>query len=137
MGYYKIKNITNTLAKRHPNKNSAVKISLHDGLKKSEYEISSGEEIAMECQTIPVDLQKLRIKGHVTIVEMSKNNFLSQLKESQKPEQSEEKEEKSSKKKSTTTSSTKSTTRKSSTKKSSSRKKSTTTTTTEAPESES
>ena len=118
MGYYKVKNITNTLGKRHPQRDTNVNISINEGLIAKNFELASGQEVAMECVKIPVDLQKLRVKGLVTISEMSRNKFVSLYNESQKPSTPEKKEQvkaikpvsskkaitrKSSKKKTTTT----------------------------------
>jgi len=122
MGYYKIKNITKSLAKRDMQKNKDLSITLNDGLFPSEQIIQSGGEVLIECMRLPTELQKLRVKGLVTIVEVGKNEFLSKLKESQKPKQPVEKEEPetTTTKKETTSSPTKLSSTTSSTSKSSS-----------------
>ena len=87
MGYYKIKNVTNSLAKRHSQKNKSVSVKLNEGLFQSEHVIESGDQLVLECIKLPIDLQKLRMKGYITVVEISKNQFLSTLKEIDRPEQ--------------------------------------------------
>lgn len=100
MGYYKVKNITNTLAKRDSQKDKDLKISLNNGLFPIEQTIKSGSEVLIECMRIPTELQKLRVKGLVTILESSKNEYLAQLKELDKPEQPKAVDKKSVSKKS-------------------------------------
>lgn len=85
MGYYKVKNITNTLAKRDSQKDKDLTIKLNDGLFPIEQTIKSGTQVLIECMKIPTELQKLRVKGFVTIVEASRNEYLSELKELDKP----------------------------------------------------
>ena len=93
MGYYKVKNITKSLAKRDMQKDKDLTVTLNDGLFPSDQVIESGGEFLIHCTKLPTELQKLRVKGLVTIVEVGKNEFLSKLKESEKPKKPTEKKE--------------------------------------------
>jgi uncharacterized pyridoxal phosphate-containing UPF0001 family protein len=114
MAYYKVKNITNTLAKRDSQKDSKLTITLNNGLFPSDQSIGVGQDVLIECMRVPTELQKLRVKGLVTIVEVSKNEYLNRLKENEKPKQPEpKKEEKPTTKKTISSSSKKSSSSKS------------------------
>lgn len=75
MGYYKIKNITNTLAKRHPRKDSVIKIDHKDGIKTKPYDLKSGEQITISCGNLPANLHLHRMKGLISVTEISENEF--------------------------------------------------------------
>jgi hypothetical protein len=115
MGYYKVKNITNSLAKRDIQKDKNLAITLNNGLFPTEKVIEMGDEFLIECSKLPTELQKLRVKGLVTIVEVGKNEFLYKLKESQKPKKPVEKEKSTNTKKTTLTTKSSSDDKKSST----------------------
>ena len=76
MAYYKIKNITNSLAKRHDNKNKTLDITYNVGFNKKTYILPVGGEMIISCMNLPVNIQTLRIKQLVTVKEISENEFL-------------------------------------------------------------
>jgi len=82
MGYFKIKNITNSLPKRHVKKDSMVEIEYSGGFIKKSFKLNSGAEAYIEAGNLPISIHKLRMKGMISIVEVSKNDFYKK----QKPE---------------------------------------------------
>lgn len=80
MGYYKIKNLTNKLDKRDVNKNKIIDVNLNSGMRVSNYKISVNDVLYIEFKSIPVELHKERMKGYISIVEISKNEFLKHTK---------------------------------------------------------
>ena len=76
MAYYKIKNVTSGLAKRHPQKSTVLEIKYNSGFNISTHNLRPGQEIIIECKNIPVGLRNLRLKKLVTLREISENEFL-------------------------------------------------------------
>lgn len=76
MAYYKIKNITNTLGKRDTNKNKTLNIKYNVGFMQKNYSLGVGNEMIISCNILPTTVQSLRIKGFVTVREISENEFL-------------------------------------------------------------
>lgn len=75
MGYYKIKNITNNLAKRHAKLNTSQVVDLSTGINAQSITIAPDQEILLESNFLPVSLHKLRTEGLMTIVEIDKNTY--------------------------------------------------------------
>jgi hypothetical protein len=75
MGYYKIKNITNDLGKRHPKVNTVLTIDFKDLINSSAVKINPGFEITVETNYLPITAQKLRAEGLITVVEIDKNSY--------------------------------------------------------------
>jgi hypothetical protein len=76
MGHYKIKNMTALLPKRDANKNKMVVFDYSSGFETKTCEIPVGGEVFIECNNLPISVHKLRINKHVSVNEISKNNFL-------------------------------------------------------------
>ena len=76
MAYYKIKNITQTLAKRDANKDKILNIKYNIGFIEKIYSLPVGQEMIISCTNLPTTIQSLRIKGFVTVREISENEFL-------------------------------------------------------------
>lgn len=76
MGHYKIKNMTALLPKRNANKNKMVVFEYSSGFETKTCEIPVGGEIFIECNNLPISVHKLRINKHISVSEMSKNEFL-------------------------------------------------------------
>jgi len=72
MGYYKIKNITNLLPKRHAKLNTAQSFEI----KTSKVTLEPNGECALECNFLPISLHKLRAEGTVSVIEIDKNTFI-------------------------------------------------------------
>lgn len=81
MGYYKIKNITNELGKRHGRVNTPQKIEFKDIIGSSTIHINPGVEITIETNYLPITAQKLRTAGLITIIEIDRETYQKQLKE--------------------------------------------------------
>lgn len=79
MGYFKIKNVTNELGKRHGRFNTTQKIDFKDIIYSNSIDIPAGGEITIETVYLPVSAQKLRTEGLITIVEIDKNTYQKML----------------------------------------------------------
>lgn len=75
MGYYRIKNITDKLPKRHPQKDSILKIEYNIGFKNDSHNLGGGQQITIECGNLPTNIHMLRMKNLITVQEISKNEF--------------------------------------------------------------
>jgi len=75
MSYYKIKNVTGKLPKRHINKDMKVKIEYHVGFQKKYHELNADNEIVLSCRKLPVSIQSLRAKQLINVIEISENEF--------------------------------------------------------------
>jgi hypothetical protein len=75
MGYYKIKNVTNDLGKRHPKVNSSLTIDFNDKITSNTVTIKPGFEITIDTNYLPISAQKLRTEGLITVSEMDKNSY--------------------------------------------------------------
>lgn len=84
MGYYKIKNVTDTLAKRHAKVNTTQNIDISDSFKSQLVSIAPSEEFLLESNFLPISLHKLRSEGLINIIEMDKNSFHKLFNEQQK-----------------------------------------------------
>jgi len=79
MGYYKIKNVTNDLGKRHGKVNTTQTIEFKDIISANSIAIAPGAEITVEANYLPITAQKLRTEGLITIVEIDKNTYQKML----------------------------------------------------------
>lgn len=84
MAYYKIKNITGSLAKRHQNKDTELKVEYVVGLQKKIFNLPVGQELVLSCRTLPIQIHTLRLKGLVSVTEISENEFMKLQKPSAK-----------------------------------------------------
>jgi len=75
MGYYKIKNMTNTLGKRDSKVNTTQNIEFKDIIGASMIVIEPGNEIVIEATYLPVSAQKLRAEGLIMVVEIDRNTY--------------------------------------------------------------
>lgn len=80
MGYFKIKNITNALGKRHPRFNTPQIIETKGLLSTDKTIIHPGHEIIVESEFLPVSAQQLRLKGFLIVQEINKNDYLKHVK---------------------------------------------------------
>lgn len=77
MGFFKIRNITSLLSKRDAKFNSTLPISMKSSqFKKEKVSLAPDAEFAMEANFLPIELHKLRSEGFVSILEISKDEFL-------------------------------------------------------------
>ncbi len=76
MSYYKIKNITGKLPKRHINKDMGLKIEYHVGFQKKYHLLVSDTEIVLSCRKLPISIHNLRAKQLINIIEISENEFM-------------------------------------------------------------
>jgi hypothetical protein len=71
MRTFKITNITNLLGKRSFKQNSELEADYIDGMLKKTLKIKSGETVYLTHQSLPLSIHRLRIKGLVTVSEIS------------------------------------------------------------------
>jgi len=75
MGYYKIKNITPQLGKRHHKLNTTQIIEITNNFKTEKISVAPNSEFLLETNFLPIALHKLRSEGLVSIVELDKNTY--------------------------------------------------------------
>lgn len=75
MGYFKIKNTTTLLPKRHGKVNTTQSIEIKDGFAVKVIDINPNEEFLLETSFLPISLHKLRAEGVVSIIELDKNSY--------------------------------------------------------------
>lgn len=75
MAYYKIKNLTHLLPKRHMNKNSVLDVQFVSGLEKRTHKLNTNSEIYISCTNLPISVHKLRMKKLVSVREVSQSEF--------------------------------------------------------------
>lgn len=84
MGYYKIRNITSLLGKRHPKVNTTQKIDLSAQFSKNSIDLNPDTEFVLEANFLPISLHKMRSEGVVSVLEISKDEYLSAVNENTK-----------------------------------------------------
>ncbi len=80
MSYFKIRNITNNLGKRHPRFNTPQNIDYNTLLDKNSVSIHPGAEIIIESEFLPVSAHQLRVKGLIMVQEIDKTTYLKSVK---------------------------------------------------------
>jgi hypothetical protein len=83
MSTYKITNITNTIEKRNINFNSILNVEYIDGMKKKGIVIKPNETIYITISSLPISVQRLRIKNLVSVIEVDStelNKAISKIK---------------------------------------------------------
>lgn len=70
MNTYKITNITNTVGKRDFKYNSVLDIEYVDNMIKKSLKIRPNNSIYLTVPSLPLSVQKLRIKGLITVSEI-------------------------------------------------------------------
>jgi len=76
---YKITNITNTFAKRHPQFNTNVNLIYVDGIFKKSRTLSPNQSLYLNLENLPIEIHKLRAKGLITAIEVDKNAYEDKL----------------------------------------------------------
>jgi hypothetical protein len=80
MPYFKIKNHTNILGKRHPRFNTPQIIEYKSTINTEKVTINPGAEIIIESAFLPVSAHQLRVKGLIIVEEIDKTAFLKSVK---------------------------------------------------------
>lgn len=75
MSTYKITNITNTISKRDIKYNSILNIEYHDNMEKKIVNIKPGEEILLTTISLPISVQRLKIKNLITVIEITQSEL--------------------------------------------------------------
>jgi hypothetical protein len=79
MAYYKIKNTTNELGKRHPAGNTVQTIEFKGIVESSSIQLQPGMEMLIQTNHLPVSAQKLRTAGYLQIIEIDAATYHSAL----------------------------------------------------------
>ena len=132
MNTFKVKNITDRLGKRHPNFNSTLNIGYVDQMERKNLLLEPKKTMFFTTTSLPLSLHRLRMKGLITITEVTEQELLKIKNEDSKREEEKEtiKKEKKTTPKKTTKSKGSSTKSKSGSSKRTYSKRTTTTTTT-------
>lgn len=120
MNRYEITNTTHLLGKRDMNYNSILNIEYVDEMVKKSIELKPKEVLYLTARSLPVSLIKYRIKGLISVVEISSKELKSKIKQDKATKNKGTEKEKEVKKTTTTTTTTKKQTTKSTSKKKSS-----------------
>lgn len=75
MNTYKITNITNLVGKRDVKFNSNIDIEYIDNMSKKIITVKPGDTIFLTIPTLPISIQRLRIKNMVTVVEITQTEL--------------------------------------------------------------
>jgi hypothetical protein len=75
MNNYKITNLTNTAGKRDPKFNSTLDIDYVDAMMKKTVKVKPGETIFLQISTLPLSVHRLRVKGLISVVEISQSEL--------------------------------------------------------------
>jgi len=83
---FKIKNITNSLDKRHPFVNTAVDIEyVQKNSVKEKIKLKVGEELIFDGNILPISIHNLRIKKFIRVVPISDDQVAGLTKPEQQP----------------------------------------------------
>lgn len=75
MSTYKITNITNTIEKRKVKHNSILNVEYVDGMEKKSIKIKPNETVFITISTLPLSVQRLRVKNLVSVTEIDSNEL--------------------------------------------------------------
>lgn len=90
MNTYKIINITDKLGKREMNSNSPLKIEYLDGMERKTMILKPNEEVYFTTNSLPISLHKYRVKGLVSISDVTDKELRKIKSEKVKPAKVEE-----------------------------------------------
>jgi len=85
MNTYKIINITDKLGKRAANYNSTLKISYVDRMERKTMFLKPNEEVYFTTDSLPISLHKFRVKGFVSISDVTDKELRKLRSEEKKP----------------------------------------------------
>jgi hypothetical protein len=85
MNTYKIINITDKLGKRAANYNSTLKISYVDRMERKTMMLKPNEEVYFTTDSLPISLHKFRVKGFVSISDVTDKELRKLRNEEKKP----------------------------------------------------
>lgn len=86
MGIYKITSLTNMLGKRELKSNSVLEFDYVEGMINRTVKIWPGSSVFLNISSLPLSLQKLRVKNLIAISEITEME-MNQVIESKKPKQ--------------------------------------------------
>lgn len=78
MAKYKIINLTNLLGKRDSKYNKVININYIQGVERKSIGIIAGDTLFIELQSVPIEIQRLRLNGYIIIEQISDTQFESE-----------------------------------------------------------
>ena len=75
MTTYKVTNITNRLTKRANGYNSTLDIEVIERMKRKSLSIRPNDTLFLTVSSLPLSVHKLRMKGHLTVVEIKESDI--------------------------------------------------------------
>jgi hypothetical protein len=85
MATYRITNITNSIGKRDFKYNSPLDINYVDGMMKKTVKVKPGDSVYLTIQTLPLSIHRLRVKGLITVIEVTSAELNVEMKKVAKP----------------------------------------------------
>jgi len=73
--FFKIINITSSLAKRHPKKNSTLEVKYANGFKTETKQLFPGAELFIICDRLPMNIQKLNLEKLIIVNRITENEY--------------------------------------------------------------
>jgi hypothetical protein len=73
--FFKIINITSSLPKRHPKKNTSVDITYGNGFKSVTKKLVAGTEMFLICDRLPMNIQKLNLEKLIIVNRVTENEY--------------------------------------------------------------
>lgn len=89
MNTYKIRNITDHLGKRHPNYNSVLDIGFVDQMERKSMKLEPNKTIFFTATALPLSLHRFRMKGLVSVSEITEQELLKIQKDESKKDSNE------------------------------------------------
>lgn len=75
MNHYKITNVTNSLGKRDMHFNTTLNVEYVDKFEKKIIKIEPNETIILTIDTLPLSLQRLKLRNLITIIPINSNEL--------------------------------------------------------------
>ena len=73
--FFKIINITSSLAKRHPKKNTSLDVKYGSGFKSETKTLVPGAELFIICDRLPMNIQKLNLEKLIIVNRITENEY--------------------------------------------------------------
>lgn len=84
MNTYKITNLTNTAGKRDPKFNTTLDIDYVEMMMKKTVKVKPGETTYLQISKLPLSVHRLRVKGLISVVEVSPSELRNSMEASNK-----------------------------------------------------
>ncbi|NJO65108.1 MAG: hypothetical protein HC836_45465 [Richelia sp. RM2_1_2] len=78
MAYFKVKSVTNRLAKRDIFYNAVLEIEINAKFDHETHKLGAGRELVINAENLPLSVHKLRAKKLVEVIKISEDAYLKQ-----------------------------------------------------------